>query len=151
MRGQARGFGAGSIGMSRQTSVLNLTLFLNRNLFVRFRPVKSPRAIESKMKIRIKTENQSSATCSHITATLIFESESESLTVVNPNRTAPFAGEQNQETQSTTWRSAFCSMKTTEDVRRYAAEQGIAKEEALGTEAKSKEFVEKGAEVYAKV
>jgi len=40
----------------------------------------------------------------------------------------------------------------TEDVRNYAAEQGIAEEEALkkGMEAKSKEFVEKGAEVYAK-
>jgi phosphomethylpyrimidine synthase len=46
----------------------------------------------------------------------------------------------------------FCSMKITEDVRRYAAEQGVAEEEALkkGMEAKSKEFVEKGAEVYAK-
>jgi phosphomethylpyrimidine synthase len=43
-------------------------------------------------------------------------------------------------------------MKITEDVRKYAAEQGIAEEEALkkGMEAKSKEFVEKGAEVYAK-
>ncbi len=46
-----------------------------------------------------------------------------------------------------------CSMKITEDVRKYAAEQGIAEEEALkkGMEAKSKEFVEKGVEVYAKV
>jgi phosphomethylpyrimidine synthase len=46
----------------------------------------------------------------------------------------------------------FCSMKITEDVRKYAAEQGIADKEALqkGMEAKSKEFVEKGAEVYAK-
>src|SRR6266540_332393 len=46
----------------------------------------------------------------------------------------------------------FCSMKITEDVRKYAAEQGIAEEEALkkGMEEKSKEFVEKGAEVYAK-
>jgi len=44
----------------------------------------------------------------------------------------------------------FCSMKITEDVRKYAAEQGIAEEEALkkGMEAKSK-FVEKGAEVYS--
>ena len=44
-------------------------------------------------------------------------------------------------------------VKTTEDVRKYAAEQGIAEEEApkKGMEAKSKEFVEKkGAEVYAK-
>src|SRR3989475_819475 len=47
----------------------------------------------------------------------------------------------------------FCSMKITEDVRKYAAEQGIAEEEALkkGMEAKSKEFVEQGAEVYGKV
>jgi phosphomethylpyrimidine synthase len=46
----------------------------------------------------------------------------------------------------------FCSMKITEDVRKYAAEQGVSEEEALkrGMEAKSKEFVEKGAEVYAK-
>ncbi len=46
----------------------------------------------------------------------------------------------------------FCSMKITEDVRKYAAEQGIAEEDALkkGMEEKSKEFVDKGAEVYAK-
>ena len=46
----------------------------------------------------------------------------------------------------------FCSMKITEDVRKYAAEQGIAEEEALkqGLEAKAKEFTEKGAELYAK-
>ncbi|MGO9527795.1 MAG: phosphomethylpyrimidine synthase ThiC [Verrucomicrobiia bacterium] len=46
----------------------------------------------------------------------------------------------------------FCSMKITEDVRKYAEEQGIAESEALkkGMEAKSKEFVEKGAQVYAK-
>ena len=46
----------------------------------------------------------------------------------------------------------FCSMKITEDARKYAAEQDIAEEEALkqGMEAKSKEFVEKGAEVCAK-
>src|ERR1700712_1364054 len=44
----------------------------------------------------------------------------------------------------------FCSMKITEDVRKYAAEQGIAEEEALkkGLEEKSKEFVEQGAKVY---
>jgi phosphomethylpyrimidine synthase len=38
------------------------------------------------------------------------------------------------------------------DVCKYAAEQGIAEKEALkkGMEEKSKEFVEKGAEVYAK-
>jgi len=46
----------------------------------------------------------------------------------------------------------FCSMKITEDVRKYAAEQGVKEEEALraGMEQKSKEFVRKGAEVYAK-
>ena len=46
----------------------------------------------------------------------------------------------------------FCSMKITEDVRKYAAEQAISEEEALkkGMEEKSKEFVENGAEVYAK-
>lgn len=43
-------------------------------------------------------------------------------------------------------------MEITEDVRKYAAEQGVSEEEALkcGTKAKSKEFVEKGAEVYAR-
>jgi phosphomethylpyrimidine synthase len=47
----------------------------------------------------------------------------------------------------------FCSMKITEDVRKYASEQGIKEEEALkkGMEQKSQEFVEKGAEVYTKV
>jgi phosphomethylpyrimidine synthase len=46
----------------------------------------------------------------------------------------------------------FCSMKITEDVRKYAAEQGVSEQEALkkGMEAKSKEFVEQGAEVYTK-
>ena len=41
-------------------------------------------------------------------------------------------------------------MKITEDVRKYAAEQAISEKEALkkGMEEKSKEFVEKGAEVY---
>jgi phosphomethylpyrimidine synthase len=44
----------------------------------------------------------------------------------------------------------FCSMKITEDVRKYAAEQGIAEEEALekGMEEKSREFTEKGSELY---
>ena len=43
-------------------------------------------------------------------------------------------------------------VKTTEDVRKCAAEQGIAGEEAImrGVEAKSKEFQESGAELYAK-
>ena len=40
----------------------------------------------------------------------------------------------------------------TEDVRKYAAEQAISEEEALkkGMEEKSKEFAEKGSELYAK-
>ena len=46
----------------------------------------------------------------------------------------------------------FCSMKITEDVRKYAAEHGVTEEAALkrGMEEKSKEFTEKGAELYAK-
>jgi phosphomethylpyrimidine synthase len=46
----------------------------------------------------------------------------------------------------------FCSMKITEDVRKYAAEQGMTGEEAIrkGMEEKSREFVEKGAEVYSR-
>ena len=44
----------------------------------------------------------------------------------------------------------FCSMKITEDVRRYAEEKGITEAEAIedGLEEKSREFVEGGAEVY---
>ena len=46
----------------------------------------------------------------------------------------------------------FCSMKITEDVRKYAAEQGLQEQEAIkrGMEDKSKEFIEKGGQVYAK-
>ena len=46
----------------------------------------------------------------------------------------------------------FCSMKITQEVREYAAAQGLKEDEALtrGMEEKSREFVEKGAEVYAK-
>jgi phosphomethylpyrimidine synthase len=46
----------------------------------------------------------------------------------------------------------FCSMKITEDVRQYAAEQGLAEPEALqkGMAEKAREFVAKGAEVYSK-
>jgi len=44
----------------------------------------------------------------------------------------------------------FCSMKITEDVRAYAAKEGLEAEDALraGMEEKSKEFVETGSEVY---
>ena len=46
----------------------------------------------------------------------------------------------------------FCSMKISEDVRKYAAEKGLAEEEALkaGMAEKSAEFTEKGAELYTK-
>jgi len=46
----------------------------------------------------------------------------------------------------------FCSMRITEDVRKFAAEQGINENEALdaGLREKAKEFVEKGSDVYAK-
>jgi hypothetical protein len=52
----------------------------------------------------------------------------------------------------TTRRAHSCSMRITEDIRKHAAEQGIAEVEALtkGMEEKSQEFLEKGAEVYAK-
>jgi len=44
----------------------------------------------------------------------------------------------------------FCSMRITEDVRKYAAEQGLAEEAAIehGLEQKSREFAEKGGQVY---
>ncbi len=44
----------------------------------------------------------------------------------------------------------FCSMKITEDVRRYAAEQGLAEGDALeeGMKEKSEEFRSMGGEVY---
>jgi hypothetical protein len=45
-----------------------------------------------------------------------------------------------------------CSMKITEDVRKFAAEQKVSDEEALKTrmEEKAREFKESGAEIYAK-
>jgi len=44
----------------------------------------------------------------------------------------------------------FCSMKITQDVRDYAAAQGLEAEAALaeGMEEKAREFVEKGTEIY---
>jgi phosphomethylpyrimidine synthase len=46
----------------------------------------------------------------------------------------------------------FCSMKITQDVRDYAAKQGLSDADALkkGLEIKAVEFVQKGAEVYLK-
>jgi phosphomethylpyrimidine synthase len=42
-------------------------------------------------------------------------------------------------------------MKITEDVRKYADEQGLSEEEAVrrGLAEKSREFVEGGAEIYS--
>src|SRR6201997_4161278 len=47
----------------------------------------------------------------------------------------------------------FCSMRITEDVRKYAAEHGLSDSEALakGLEQKAAEFTEAGAEIYAKL
>jgi len=47
---------------------------------------------------------------------------------------------------------SFCSMKITQDVRDFAATQGVSEQEALqkGMEAKSVEFVKQGAQVYRK-
>jgi phosphomethylpyrimidine synthase len=43
-------------------------------------------------------------------------------------------------------------MKITEDVRKFAAEQGVNEERAIetGMEQKAREFVESGGELYAK-
>lgn len=45
----------------------------------------------------------------------------------------------------------FCSVKITEDVRKFAAQNAIAKEDAIkaGMEQKSRKFLEKGAELYS--
>ena len=46
----------------------------------------------------------------------------------------------------------FCSMKISQDVRDFAAKEGLSEQEALekGMEVKSVEFVKQGAEVYHK-
>ena len=46
----------------------------------------------------------------------------------------------------------FCSMRITEDVRRYAAEKGLSDQAAIkrGMEEKAAEFTETGAEIYSK-
>ena len=47
----------------------------------------------------------------------------------------------------------FCSMKITQDVRDYAAQQGVAETDALtqGMAEKAAEFVKQGAEIYSKL
>ena len=47
----------------------------------------------------------------------------------------------------------FCSMRITEDVRKYAAEQGITEEAAIekGLQQKAIEFIDAGAQTYAKI
>ncbi len=47
----------------------------------------------------------------------------------------------------------FCSMKITEDVREYAAKNGLEEKKALelGMLEKSKEFTDKGSEIYQKI
>ena len=47
----------------------------------------------------------------------------------------------------------FCSMKITQDVREFAAKQGVAEKDAIakGMEVKAVEFVQKGAEIYSKL
>ena len=44
----------------------------------------------------------------------------------------------------------FCSMRISDDIRKFADEQGVSAEEALqkGMAEKSKEFREKGGEIY---
>ncbi len=46
----------------------------------------------------------------------------------------------------------FCSMKISQDVRDFAAKEGLTEQDALekGMEVKSEEFVRKGAEIYSK-
>jgi phosphomethylpyrimidine synthase len=46
----------------------------------------------------------------------------------------------------------FCSMRITEDVRKFAAEQGIIEGSAIeeGLKQKAMEFAKSGAEIYAK-
>jgi hypothetical protein len=46
----------------------------------------------------------------------------------------------------------FCSMKITEDVRKFAGQQNLSDDEALkaGMEQKAREFAEAGAEIYSK-
>ena len=47
----------------------------------------------------------------------------------------------------------FCSMKITQDVREYAAKQGISDQDALtqGMQTKSVEFLKGGSKLYDKV
>jgi len=44
----------------------------------------------------------------------------------------------------------FCSMKITQDIRDYAKERGLSEMDAVqkGLDSKSREFVDKGKEIY---
>ncbi len=44
----------------------------------------------------------------------------------------------------------FCSMKITEDVRKYAAEQNLPDALKTGMEQEAREFSKAGAEIYSK-
>lgn len=67
---------------------------------------------------------------------------------------APWEGARRIDRRSTRRAVSLGSetVNITEDVRRYAEDQGIEAEKALehGMEEKSREFVEKGGEVYTK-
>jgi phosphomethylpyrimidine synthase len=45
----------------------------------------------------------------------------------------------------------FCAMKITEDVRKYAAEQGVGEDQALqrGLDEKAREFSQSGSQLYS--
>ena len=47
---------------------------------------------------------------------------------------------------------SFCSMKITDDIRKYAADKGISENEAIadGMAQKSRQFIEQGGEIYTK-
>jgi len=66
--------------------------------------------------------------------------------------TKPFSPKVPRPRTSVPYAMYTCSMKMTEDGRKYVAEQGLSEEEPLklGMGAKSKQFVEKSAEFYAK-
>ena len=90
----------------------------------------------------------------HRTTGATFESEDEStfVKIHNNGYIRAAKGRAGFVMANSTTKVYSCTMKTTEGVRRHAAELGMANEEVLklGVEEKSKEFVEQGAEVCAK-